>query len=62
MFIVQKSLATLKSVIQEFNAKLLRKQLRGTFQLEEIASMDQTQLPFVLDDDRTHDTKGDDEV
>ena len=32
------------------------------FQLEEIANMDQTQLPFVLDDDRTYDTKGADEV
>ena len=60
--IVQKSLATLKSTIQEFIAKLLRKELRGMFQLEEIANMDQTQLPFVLDDDRAHDTKGADEV
>ena len=61
-FTVQKSLETLKNTIQKFNAKLLREQIQGMFQLGEIANMDQMQLPFVLDDDRTHDTKGADEV
>ena len=58
----QKSPATLKEAIQKFHAKLLRERIRGTFQLGDIANMDQTPLPFVLNDGRTYDTTGAEEV
>ena len=58
----QKSLATLKDAIQKFHAKLLRERIRGTFQLGDIANTDQTPLPFVLDDGRTYNTTGAEEV
>ena len=58
----QKSSGTLKDAIQKFHAKLLRERIRGTFQLGDIANMDQTPLPFVLDDGRTYDTTGAEEV
>ena len=59
MHTAQKSPATLKDAIQKFHAKLL---IRGTFQLGDIANMDQTPWPFVLDDGRAYDTIGAEEV
>ena len=44
------------------NTKLLRERKRGTFALRDIANIDQTPLPFVLDDGRTYDDKGSEEV
>ena len=58
----QKFPATLKDAIQTFHAKLLRERIRGTFQLGDIANMDQTPLPFVLGDGRTYNTTGAEEV
>ena len=37
---------------------MLRERIRGKFHLKHIANMDQTPLPFVLDDNRTYDTVG----
>ena len=44
--------------ITKFHQKLLRERKRGTFKLKDIANMDQTPLPFVLDDGRTYDRVG----
>ena len=44
------------------NTKLLRERKCGTFALCDIANIDQTPLPFVLDDRRTFDDKGSEEV
>ena len=44
--------------ITKFHQKLLRERKRETFQLKDIANMDQTPLPFILDDNRTYDTVG----
>ena len=49
----QKSSAELKNAIEMFHGKLLREQRRGTFSLADIANMDQTPLPFVMDDGKT---------
>ena len=46
------------NAITKFHQKLLRERIRGKFQLKDIANMDQTPLPFVLDDNRTYDTVG----
>ena len=46
----QKSPAELKNAIEIFHGKLLRERRRGTFSLADIANMDQTPLPFVMDD------------
>ena len=35
---------------------------RGVYQLKDLANMDQTPLPFVLDDGKTYDKTGVDEV
>ena len=48
----QKSPAELKNAIEMFHGKLLRERRRGTFILADIANMDQTPLPFVMDDGR----------
>ena len=52
----------LVNAITKFHQKLLRERLRGKFQLKDIANMDQTPLPFVLDDNRTYDTVGAKEI
>ena len=48
--------------VQKFHAKLLGEKKRVTFALCYIANMDQTPLPFVLDDGRTNDAKSSKEV
>ena len=45
----------LAATISKFHAKLLRVRRRGNFQLGDIANMDQTPLPFVLDDGKRYD-------
>ena len=50
------------NVITKFHQKLLRERIRGKFQLKNVANMDQTPLPFVLDDNRTCDTVGAKEI
>ena len=49
----QKSPAELKNATEMFHGKLLRERLRGTFSFANIANMDQTLLPFVMDDGKT---------
>ena len=48
--------------ITKFYSKLLRVRRRGVYQLKDIANMDQTPLPFVLDDGKTYADKGSSEV
>ena len=52
----QKSPNELRESIEQFHAKIIRQRKRGTYTL--IANMDQTPLPFDLDDNTTHDKKG----
>ena len=54
----QKTPDQLVNAITKFHQKLLCERIRGKFQLKDIANMDQTPLPFVLDDSRTYDTVG----
>ena len=44
--------------ISKFHAKLLRVHRRGNFQLCDIANMDQTPLPFALDDGKMYNSTG----
>ena len=48
--------------ITKFRSKLLRFRRRGVYQTKDIANMDQTQLPFVLDDGKTYADKGSSEI
>lgn len=52
----------LNAAISRFHAKLLRVRRRGSFSLGDIANMDQTPLPFVLDDGKTYEGTGKKEV
>ena len=52
----------LASAITKFHSKLLRVRRRGVYQTKDIANMDQTPLPFVLDDGKTYADKGSSEV
>ena len=52
----------LKHTFQIFHARLLRERKCGTFAFCEIANMDQKLLLFVLDDGKTHNEKGPEEV
>ena len=45
-----------------FHGKLLREQRRGTFSLANIANMDQTSLPFVMDYGKTYNQTGSKEI
>ena len=58
----QKDPADLKLSITQFHAKLLRERRRGTYQLQDLGNMDQTPLPFVMDDNKTYESKGAEEV
>lgn len=58
----QKAPEQLKHVITKFHAKLLRERMRGSYKDCDIANMDQTPLPLVLDDGKTYDTSGAKEV
>ena len=48
--------------ITKFHSKLLRVCRRGVYQTKDIANMDQTPLPFELDDGKTYADKGSSEV
>ena len=52
----------LAPTITKFHSKLLRVRRRGVYQTKYIASMDQTPLLFVLDDEKTYADKGSSEV
>ena len=58
----QKSSAELKNAIEMFHGKLLRERRSGTFSLVDIANMDQTPLPFVMDDGKTYNQTGSKEI
>ena len=58
----QKTPSQLKPAVQKFHAKLLHKRKRVTFALCDIANMEHAPLPFVLDDGRTYDANGSEEV
>lgn len=53
---------SLRGALSKFHAKLLRVRRRGKFELSDIANMDQTPLPFVLDDGKTYNDKGEKEI
>ena len=52
----------LAPAITKFHLKLLRVRGRGVYQTKDIANMDQTPLPFVLDDGKTYASKESSEV
>ena len=52
----------LEPAITKFHSKLLRVRRRGVYQTKDIADIDQTPLPFVLDDGKTYADKGISEV
>ena len=52
----------LAPAITNFHSKLLRVRRRGVYQTKDIANMNQTPLPFVLDDGKTYADKGSSEV
>ena len=52
----------LTPAITKFHSKLLRVRRRGVYQTKDIANMDQTPLPFVLDDGKTYADKRSSEV
>ena len=58
----QKAPAALASVISKFHCDLHRVREDGVFSLKDIANMDQTPLPFVLNDRKTYDDTGATEV
>ena len=58
----QKAQSHLKPAVQKFHLKLLQERKHRTFALCDIANMDQTPLPFVLDNKRTYNAKGFEEV
>ena len=53
---------SLRGALSKFHAKLFRVRRRGKFELSDIANMDQTPLPFVLDDGKTYNDKGEKEI
>lgn len=48
----------LAAAISKFHTTLLRIHKRGKFELKDIANIDQTPLPFVLDDCKSYADKG----
>ena len=52
----------LAPAITKFHPKLLRVSRRGVYQTKDSANMDQTPLPFLLDDEKTYGDKGSSEV
>ena len=53
---------SLRGALSKFHAKLFCVRRRGKFELSDIANMDQTPLPFVLDDGKTYNDKGEKEI
>ena len=60
--VFQKVPSQIKPAVQKFYAELFPERKRRTFALCEIANMDQTALPFVLDDGRAYDAKSSEEI
>ena len=58
----QKPPSKLRACIESFHAKALRERTQGSYNLCDLANMDQIPLPFVLEDNKSYDTKGVDEV
>ena len=59
---MQKSQAELKNTIEMFHGKLICEQWTGTFSLADNANMDQNPLPFVMDDGKTYNQTGSQEI
>ena len=53
----QKPPTALEPAIKKFHSFLLRLRNTGNFKASDLANMDQTPLPFVLDDGKTYDKK-----
>ena len=53
---------SLRGALCKFHANLFRVRRRGKFELSDIANMDQTPLPFVLDEGNTYNNKGEKEI
>ena len=58
----QKALEQLRNTRTTFHSKILRERKRGKCEDCDIANMDQTPLPFVLDDGKSYDSTGAKEV
>ena len=58
----QKAPEHLRPAVTKFHAKHLRERQRGKYEDCDIANMDQTPLPFVLDDGKTYSVAGAKEV
>ena len=54
--------SAVRTAIEKFHAKSSRERIRGTFTLKDLDNMDQTPLAFVVDDNRTYEKTGVDEV
>ena len=54
--------SSLRGALSKFDAKLFRVRRHRKFELSDIANMDQTPLPFVLDDGKTYNDKGEKEI
>ena len=54
----QKSPAQLRTPVEGFHSKVPRQRKRGTYQLRDLGNMDQTPLPFVVDDNKTYEKQG----
>ena len=54
----QKTPIALGPAIKKFHSSLLRLRNTGNFKASDLANMDQTALPFVLDDGKTYYKKG----
>ena len=59
---VQTNPKQLALTITKFHSKVLCVRRRGVYQTKEIANIDQTPLPLVLDDGKTYAEKGSSEV
>ena len=58
----QKDRQSLSYSIAKFHSKVLRTRRRGTYQMKDIANMDQTPLPVAIDEGKTYADKGSSEV
>ena len=52
----------LRTAIEKFQAKSLQERKRGTFTLKDLGNMGKTSLNFVMDDNKTYEKTGPDEV
>ena len=52
----------MEELVKKFHSHLLKVRGRGTYQLCDIANMDQTPIPFILDDCKTYASTGSKDV